>query len=409
MAQRFTITDLADALAQRTHLPKREAADFVRLFFEQIEASLVRENVVRVRGLGTFKLLEVDARKSVDVNTGQDIEIDSHTSVVFVPDGLLRDAVNKPFAEFETVVLNERTSTADMEAMTSTWPDAAGAKTVAEPHAADIPEDTDITQPEDTDITQPEDEEAIQPKDAEAIQPEDEDIAQPETEDVPQPKDAEDIQPEDAPGQSVEPHAVERVAVVQNARVVEDAQLVQHADNVAGTPPRQHYAFHFFLGALTAVLLLAVGYIVGYYMRPVTLPAMLSGQRHSEAQVKERPATTVQRRATARPHKADSDTLRAAQTAASKEPPRPTTLPPEVLAYPQLEGGDYLIVGIKDTEKMTAGKTLLNISIKHYHSQDFVPYICVLNNIKNPNVVALDSEIKIPELKPREGNMHTQE
>jgi len=77
----------------------------------------------------------------------------------------------------------------------------------------------------------------------------------------------------------------------------------------------------------------------------------------------------------------------------------PSRQPPEVLAYPQVEGGEYYIVGIKGTEVMKAGKTLLNISIKYYQSKDYVEYICVMNGIKNPDIVPLDKELKIPELK----------
>lgn len=63
----------------------------------------------KIKGLGTFKLIDVDSRESVNVNTGERFQIKGHTKVSFSPDANLRDTINKPFAHFETVVLNENT------------------------------------------------------------------------------------------------------------------------------------------------------------------------------------------------------------------------------------------------------------------------------------------------------------
>ena len=64
---------------------------------------------MKIKGLGTFKLVDVDSRESVNVNTGERFQIKGHTKVSFTPDTNLRDTINKPFAHFETVVLNEGT------------------------------------------------------------------------------------------------------------------------------------------------------------------------------------------------------------------------------------------------------------------------------------------------------------
>lgn len=74
-----------------------------------IEQALESENTVKIKGLGTFKLIDVDSRESVNVNTGERFQIKGHTKVSFSPDANLRDTINKPFAHFETVVLNENT------------------------------------------------------------------------------------------------------------------------------------------------------------------------------------------------------------------------------------------------------------------------------------------------------------
>ena len=74
-----------------------------------IEEALERDRSVKIKGLGTFKLVEVESRESVKVNTGERFQIEGYTKVSFVPDTSLRDIINKPFAHFETVVLNENT------------------------------------------------------------------------------------------------------------------------------------------------------------------------------------------------------------------------------------------------------------------------------------------------------------
>lgn len=117
MDKKVLIQDLADGLVLRRGLPKKDADVFVRSVFEIIGEYLLTDKIVKVKGLGTFKLVTVDSRESVDVNTGERIVIKKYTKINFTPDPVLRDAVNKPFAQFETVVLYEGTDIADMERM----------------------------------------------------------------------------------------------------------------------------------------------------------------------------------------------------------------------------------------------------------------------------------------------------
>ena len=105
MNERLTIQDLIDLLAAKHSMTKKDAEAFVKEFFLLIEQALENE----IKGLGTFKLVDVDSRESVNVNTGERFQIKGHTKVSFTPDTNLRDTINKPFAHFETVVLNEGT------------------------------------------------------------------------------------------------------------------------------------------------------------------------------------------------------------------------------------------------------------------------------------------------------------
>lgn len=109
MNERLTIQNLIDLLAAKHSMTKKDAEAFVKEFFLLIEQALENEKTVKIKGLGTFKLVDVDSRESVNVNTGERFQIKGHTKVSFTPDTNLRDTINKPFAHFETVVLNEGT------------------------------------------------------------------------------------------------------------------------------------------------------------------------------------------------------------------------------------------------------------------------------------------------------------
>lgn len=115
MEQKISQLELAAKMAKRTGITKQDTETFVRLFFETIREGLLQDKLVKVKGLGTFKLIEVSDRESVDVNTGERIRIEGHTKVTFTPDASLRDQVNRPFSEFETTVLADSTSQDEME------------------------------------------------------------------------------------------------------------------------------------------------------------------------------------------------------------------------------------------------------------------------------------------------------
>lgn len=104
---RINIIDLAEPLAIRHKLTREEAQDFLEQVFAVIRDGIDQEGLVKVRGLGTFKSTNVEARESVNVNTGERIIIDSHAKLSFTPDSAMREVVNKPFSLFDTVLLNE--------------------------------------------------------------------------------------------------------------------------------------------------------------------------------------------------------------------------------------------------------------------------------------------------------------
>ena len=101
------MNELADRLAEQMGMSKRDAQQFLTAVVETIQEGVNNDKLVKIKGLGTFKVIDVDARESVNVNTGERVTIESHQKLTFTPDSTMKELVNKPFSQFETVILNE--------------------------------------------------------------------------------------------------------------------------------------------------------------------------------------------------------------------------------------------------------------------------------------------------------------
>lgn len=106
MIKKYT-TELSELLASKHNLQKKEAREFVTAFIETINEGLEKDGVVRIKGLGYFKITTIKPRKSVNVSTGESVIIESHKKVTFTPDPAIKELVNKPFSIFDTVTLKE--------------------------------------------------------------------------------------------------------------------------------------------------------------------------------------------------------------------------------------------------------------------------------------------------------------
>lgn len=109
------ITDLASLLAEKHGISHKEAEMFVSLLFDIAKDALHAQKQVKIKGLGTFKLTSVSSRESIDVNTGQRILIEGRDKVSFTPDAAMKNLVNRPFAQFETVILKDDVDFTDID------------------------------------------------------------------------------------------------------------------------------------------------------------------------------------------------------------------------------------------------------------------------------------------------------
>lgn len=111
---KISIQDLASNLANRQGIDKTSAETFIKAMFTTIENGLNADGMVKIKGFGTFKVIDVDARESVSVNTGERVTIEGHKKITFTPDNTMKEMVNRPFAQFDTITLDDELSLIDI-------------------------------------------------------------------------------------------------------------------------------------------------------------------------------------------------------------------------------------------------------------------------------------------------------
>lgn len=199
MNNKIAFPELVDTIAELTNTSKRVSELFLKELFGVIKERLEQGETVKIKNLGTFKVVDIASRKSVNVNTGEDMEIPAHRRVSFTPDKSLAEAINMPFEGFETVMLDDDISEAELNELASAdLPELEEKK--AEPVAGveDIAEEQEV---EKTEITHPEQVAEPQPP----VFMHEEDTAEPEhTDEAEQPSQVEEVLIEAAPSEEVE-------------------------------------------------------------------------------------------------------------------------------------------------------------------------------------------------------------
>ena len=117
MKQKLLLSDFAQWLSEKEGITKKEAQTFLRTLFQIVEQGLTDDQFVKIKGLGTFKLVTVNERESVNINTGERFQIGEHNKIAFIPDASMKEIINRPFAHFESVDLSDETDTAELDAV----------------------------------------------------------------------------------------------------------------------------------------------------------------------------------------------------------------------------------------------------------------------------------------------------
>ena len=419
MNERLTIQDLTDLLAAKHSMTKKDAEAFVKEFFLLIEQALENEKTVKIKGLGTFKLIDVDSRESVNVNTGERFQIKGHTKVSFSPDANLRDTINKPFAHFETVVLNENTILEDTP-IEDAEEEEAGEEASAQTVLNEIGENTASLVTEEYESTDDElsEKELIQEEQITA-QPSVEDFIEEPVivENVSMVEEKEEITAEKIIEQELMKANLQPVAPIippakkETIKPVKSEHVSQPASKKTA-PVKEKSPVPYLIAVIVIVLLLCGGVILFIYypdlfssssdknaldMPPVTTQPVqpetqLSDTIEQKDTIKEI-TPDVPKVVTPTPPVAQKE-----ETAPAKAEPQTAPQQPATSAY--LDSASYKITGTKTKYTIKEGETLTRVSLRFYGTKAMWPYIVKHNPkvIKNPNNVPYGTTIEIPEL-----------
>ena len=416
MNERLTIQDLTDLLAAKHSMTKKDAEAFVKEFFLLIEQALESENTVKIKGLGTFKLIDVDSRESVNVNTGERFQIKGHTKVSFSPDANLRDTINKPFAHFETVVLNENTVLEDTP-IEETEEEESGEEVIP----TDIPESIEPqSQPkeeEKEEMSLTEIQPIVEPR---SIEPQSV-VVEPKT--VPVEKKeiitAEEIIEQELLRANLKPESTIVRSQDGKSEMAKGAEVAQTAiqptpqKNIPDSSVKEKSPVPYLITIIILVLLLCGGVVLFIYY-----PDLFSSS--SDKNALDMPPVTTQ---PVKPEVQLSDTIEQDSVKDIKpETPKTSITPTPVVPQKKeavtpaktenkvirqqpstsvyLDSASYKITGTKTKYTVKEGETLTRVSLRFYGTKAMWPYIVKHNPdvIKNPNNVPYGTTIKIPEL-----------
>ena len=416
MNERLTIQDLTDLLAAKHSMTKKDAEAFVKEFFLLIEQALESENTVKIKGLGTFKLIDVDSRESVNVNTGERFQIKGHTKVSFSPDANLRDTINKPFAHFETVVLNENTVLEDTP-IEETEEEESGEEVIPTVIPEPIEPQSQPKEEEKEEMSLTEIQPIVEPR---SIEPQSV-VVEPKT--VPVEKKeiitAEEIIEQELLRANLKPESTIVLSQEGKNEMKKGAEVAQTAiqptpqKNIPDSSVKEKSPVPYLITIIILVLLLCGGVVLFIYyldlfssssdknaldMPPVTTqpvkPEVQLSDTIEQDSVKdikpETPKTSItptpvvpQKKEAVTPAKTENKVIRQQ---------------PSTSVY--LDSASYKITGTKTKYTVKEGETLTRVSLRFYGTKAMWPYIVKHNPdvIKNPNNVPYGTTIKIPEL-----------
>lgn len=404
MSNKLSIQDLASAYAEKSGTDQKSALAFVKTVFEIVEEFISTDKVVKIKGFGTFKLISVSDRESVNVNTGERIVIAGHTKLSFTPDATLRDAVNRPFADFETTPINKNTSIEAMEKLPSlneALPSEEGSEDDAEEQNLVVVEETVLEEP-----SSPESPTSYDESVETVASAEDERVGEDLQEET-----KEEAMPVETNDEAMPVETKEEVLPVIPVHKPNDdnPSYPMSEEPIADPVPGKAGKSHAWLYTIITLLLMAVSYVGGHYQILNNISIDLYTETHSDApQEKE---TSPEETDNLLPSEEMADTLQNDTSAVDSTlapspavPAAPQEDPAEIAKYfPQVPGGEYWIVGDAGyVHHMQVGETLYRIARKELGDQNLVRYLIVFNKFEDPNIIHTGDPIRIPKLVKKE-------
>ena len=425
---KISIQELAATLIERNGLNKKEANTFISTFFDLVQQALETDKMVKVKGLGTFKIIDVDDRESVNVNTGERVLIEGHGKITFTPDPIMKELVNKPFSQFETVVLNEGVDFEDIPPELSVAVEEAVIPvsrleplredpqpvTREEPLTMPLVDFVDEIREEDKDIP----ERVIEP------------VISPDTKVMQKPAPNPEPEPESAPEPESEPVSESGPTHEPEPAALEEEENTESEDEYEEGEDERSGVGKWLIALLAFILGLIGGYFVGNYSsqtnylsleevkveKPTPAPKTVVAPVKKEVptvkpeQVPEAevPETTTSEAETPKVETLEAETPKAetpkAETPKAETPkavvsePAPVDFDKYSKMDPRVRTGAYRIVGTAKVVKAKGGENLLKIS-RSILGPDMECYLEVYNGIKATTVLKPGQEIKIPKLQ----------
>ena len=413
---KISLQELAEFMtAADETLDKKTCEVFARTLFEVVEEALLSDKFVKVKGFGTFKLVAVSDRESVNINTGERFQIEGHTKVSFIPDNTLKEEINRPFAHFETIDLSDETEQAELDAIDAAAAEEALENEEAEETVEEVAEEMPATEPAEEVIEEEAKEEV--PEEVlkeepveEAEEPMEEPVAtEPQTIVTAEKK-------EEEPAKAEEPAADTTLESEEGpepeAEEQEEAPTALPVSyEYTEQPPRRPFNWWKAIGVFFFVLaLMLLSYFAGYYR--LLCPCIIGLPEWTEPQPAQ-PAAKVQpaKTAPAKPQPAPAETTapkisenplnsenpeqpESRKSKPAKPDPAPRkqqSAPAEVAPAPP---ADTTVATQPHT--VARGETLYSIARKYYGSDKYVNVIIRHNRIKNPNNIEKGTTLQIP-------------
>ena len=383
---KLTLNNIAKVLVEKNGLEPKEAMMFTTAMFDLIHDRLNEEGIVKVKGLGTFKMIRVEARESINVRTGERVLIDSHAKITFTPDAVMKELVNKPFSQFETVVLNDDVEFTDMkseettdetnnseqsESLVDVVSEGGMPEPAPEPVAEVAPEPVAEPTPEPAPVVAPEPVAEVAPEPTPVVAPE-------PTREVPEPT---------VP--SADEESEENTSAVQTCYEEDEEESHWHRN----------------IGWAFLVLVLMAASAVGGYLYGVGQIPSQTAMADTVSAVKVNPVVTDT--LVNDSLKADSVAVKTEakheDKAASEQQPQEKTSQNLHDKYAEMDArvrtGAYKITGLDREVKVRAGDNLKRIARRELGSDDMVCYIEVFNKMNASAELKEGQTIKIPALK----------
>ena len=412
------VNDFARELSEKYGLSLGDASDFVSAMFDVVKEELDgADSSVKIKGFGTFKVSAVGARASVDVNTGERIIIDGRNKISFTPEVLLRDRVNRPFVQFETVVLNDGVDFSEIDEESEEELDSV---TETEPQGVQLSPTAPTSQPTDQSTDQP----------APAEQPQGVQLSPT----APTSQSTDHYSPSETASKAVntEEHRdmARRLMTPKTETIEEDSEELD--DKTTATAPeaddegiviggcrQRSPRIMYVLTIASFIILVSLGIGMYFLYQRIEeknhvidrLESRLYAQQEAAERADAQPAVAV--KDTIVPNdslraaelhaaeKAKKNSISASKSAAeakasqSSAAPSTATTPSDYNYDTRVRTGAYIIVGVAKTVTVQPGQTLASIS-KAYLGEGMECYVEVLNNRHS---VKAGEKLKIPQLK----------